>query len=120
MISAASDQPEDPRRRLVDYGRFNYEQAKRDKETKKRQHVNKVKEVPLRPVTDPHDFQTELEHAIHFLSDGIKVKVSLRFRGRENMLKEAGAQTVDKFIEAIAPWGRPEPPPLTRGRSISA
>ncbi len=105
--------------RLVDYGRFKYEQSKKEKETKKHQNANKVKEVQLRPVTDPHDFHTKLEHAIHFLCEDMKVKVSLRFRGRENMHKEVGAETVDKFIKEIEPWGHPDAPPRSAGRSMS-
>ncbi len=105
--------------RLVDYGRFKYEQSKKDKETKKHQHANKVKEVQLRPVTDPHDFHTKLEHAIHFLCEDMKVKVSLRFRGRENMHKEVGAETVQRFIKEIDPWGQPYAPPRAAGRSMS-
>lgn len=105
--------------RLVDYGRFKYEQSKKEKETKKHQHSNKVKEVQLRPVIDPHDFHTKLEHAIHFLCEDMKVKVSLRFRGRENMHKEVGAETVQKFIKEIEPWGHPDAPPRSAGRSMS-
>ncbi len=105
--------------RLVDYGRFKYEQSKKDKETKKHQHANKVKEVQLRPVTDPHDFHTKLEHAIHFLCEDMKVKVSLRFRGRENMHKEVGAETVQRFIVEIEPWGHPAAPRRAAGRSMS-
>ena len=105
--------------RLVDYGRFKYEQSKKDKETKKTQHANKVKEVQLRPVTDPHDFHTKLEHAIDFLCEDMKVKVSLRFRGRENMHKEVGAETVQKFIKEIESWGVPDAPPRSAGRAMS-
>jgi len=105
--------------RLVDYGRYKYEQSKKEKETKKHQHANKVKEVQLRPVTDPHDFHTKLEHAIDFLCEDMKVKVSLRFRGRENMHKEVGAETVQKFIKEIEPWGVPDAPPRSAGRAMS-
>lgn len=105
--------------RLVDFGRFKYEQSKKDKESKKHQHANKVKEVQLRPVTDPHDFKTKLEHAIHFLCEDMKVKVILRFRGRENMHKEYGAESIQKFADELGPWGQPDAPPRAVGKAMS-
>src|SRR3954468_14605231 len=70
--------------RLVDFGKFRYEQAKKDKESKKHQHANKVKEVQLSPKIDPHDLGVKIGHAIDFLCEDMKVKVTLKFRGREN------------------------------------
>src|SRR3954466_12446466 len=84
--------------RLVDYGKFRYEQSKKDKEAKKHQHANKVKEIQLSPSIDPHDFGVKLNHAIDFLCEEMKVKVTLRFRGREMAHKEFGFQQVEKFI----------------------
>ena len=69
--------------RLVDFGKYKYEQEKRNKENRKHQHANKVKEIQLSVKIDPHDFQTKLGHAIDFLCEEMKVKASLRFRGRE-------------------------------------
>jgi translation initiation factor IF-3 len=69
--------------RLVDYGKFRYEQAKREKESRKHQHATKVKEVQLSPKIDPHDLGVKLQHAIGFLCEDMKVKVTLKFRGRE-------------------------------------
>ena len=94
--------------RVVDYGKFRYEQAKKDKESKKHQHANKVKEVQLSPQIDPHDFGVKLNHAIDFLCEDMKVKVTLKFRGREMAHKEFGFQQVTKFITEIAPWGHPD------------
>ena len=105
--------------RLIDFGKFKYEQSKKDKESKKHQYANKVKEVQLRPVTDVHDFQTKLEHAIHFLCEDMKVKVILRFRGRENMHKEYGAASIQKFADDLGPWGQPDAPPRAVGRAMS-
>lgn len=104
--------------RLVDYGKYRYEQAKRDKESKKRQHANKVKEVQLSPSIDPHDFQVKLAHAIDFLCEEMKVKISLRFRGREMAHKEFGFQVVEKFIKECALYGHPDSPPKLVGRGI--
>src|SRR5436190_2114712 len=80
--------------RLVDFGKFRYEQAKKEKESRKHQHANKVKEIQLSPTIDPHDFGVKLTHAIDFLCDEMKVKVTLRFRGREMAHQEIGFQKV--------------------------
>jgi len=94
--------------RLVDYGKFRYEQAKKEKEAKKHQHANKVKEIQLSPQIDPHDFGVKLSHAIDFLCEEIKVKVTLRFRGREMAHKEFGFQQIEKFTKEVAPYGHPD------------
>ena len=94
--------------RIVDYGKFRYEQAKKDKESKKHQHANKVKEVQLSPQIDPHDFGVKLNHAIDFLCEDMKVKVTLKFRGRELAHKEFGFQPVNNFIKDLTPWGHPD------------
>jgi len=105
--------------RLVDYGKFRYEQSKKDKESRKHQHANKVKEVQLSASIDPHDFAVKLGHAIDFLCEEMKVKASLRFRGREMAHKEFGFQVVEKFIKELAPYGHPDAPPKLAGRNIN-
>ena len=105
--------------RLVDYGKYRYEQAKKEKDAKKHQHANKVKEVQLSPSIDPHDFSVKLSRAIDFLCEDMKVKVSLRFRGRENAHKEFGFQVVEKFIQETTPYGHPDAPPRQIGRGIT-
>ena len=94
--------------RLVDFGKYRYEQAKKDKEARKHQHANKVKEIQLSPQIDPHDFGVKLSHAIDFLCEDMKVKVTLRFRGREMAHKEFGFQQVEKFTKEVAPYGHPD------------
>lgn len=94
--------------RIVDYGKFRYEQSKKEKESKKHQHANKVKEVQLSPQIDPHDFGVKLNHAIDFLCEDMKVKVTLKFRGREMAHKEFGFQQVNNFIKDLTPWGHPD------------
>ncbi len=94
--------------RLVDYGKYRYEQAKKDKEARKHQHANKVKEIQLSPQIDPHDFGVKLTHAIDFLCEDMKVKVTLRFRGREMAHKEFGFQQIEKFTKEVAPYGHPD------------
>ncbi len=106
--------------RIVDFGKFRYEQAKKDKESKKHQHANKVKEVQLSPQIDPHDFGVKLTHAIDFLCEDMKVKVTLKFRGREMAHKEFGFQQVQKFMVAVAPWGHPDFEPKLIGKGINA
>jgi translation initiation factor IF-3 len=105
--------------RLVDYGKFRYEQAKRDKESRKHQHANKVKEVQLSPKIDPHDLGVKLDHAIGFLCEDMKVKIALRFRGREMAHTEYGFEVVQKFLADIAAYGHPDYEPKLIGRGIN-
>jgi translation initiation factor IF-3 len=105
--------------RLVDFGKFRYEQAKKDKESKKHQHANKVKEVQLSPKIDPHDLGVKIGHAIDFLCEDMKVKVTLKFRGRENAHTEFGFQVVQKFLGDISSYGHPDFPPKLAGRAIN-
>jgi translation initiation factor IF-3 len=105
--------------RMVDYGKFRYEQAKRDKESRKHQHATRVKEVQLSPKIDQHDLSVKLEHAIGFLCEDMKVKVTLKFRGREMAHTEYGFQVVQKFLSEIAPYGHPDFEPKLIGRGIN-
>lgn len=105
--------------RLVDFGKFKYEQAKKERESKKHQHANQVKEIQLTPRIDPHDLQIKREHATDFLCEDMKVKLNLRFKGREMAHTEIGFQVVNKFLSDIAPWGHPDNPPKLTGRTIN-
>jgi len=105
--------------RLVDFGKFRYEQAKKDKEAKKHQHANRVKEIQLSANIDPHDFSVKLTHAIDFLCEEMKVKVTLRFRGREMAHQEFGFQKVRDFVKDLTPFGHPESPPKLIGKGIN-
>ena len=105
--------------RLVDFGKFRYEQSKKDKDSKKHQHANKVKEVQLSPNIDPHDFGVKLAHAIDFMCEDMKVKIQLRFRGREMAHKEIGEQVVARFLKEAAPWGHPDFSPKLMGKTIN-
>jgi translation initiation factor IF-3 len=105
--------------RLVDFGKFRYEQAKKDKDSKKHQHANKVKEIQLSAKIDPHDLGVKLSHAIGFLCEDMKVKIALRFRGREMQHTEFGFQVVEKFLKEIAPYGHPDFAAKLIGRSIN-
>jgi translation initiation factor IF-3 len=105
--------------RLVDYGKFRYEQAKKDKESKKHQHATRVKEVQLSPKIDPHDLGVKIQHAVDFLCEDMKVKVTLKFRGREMAHTEFGFQVVKKFLAEIAIFGHPDFEPKLIGRGIN-
>jgi translation initiation factor IF-3 len=105
--------------RLVDFGKYRYEQAKQEKEARKHQHANKVKEVQLSPNIDPHDFAVKLQHAVNFLCEDMKVKITLRFRGREMAHKELGFQQVEKFIASLTLFGHPDAPAKLIGKGIN-
>jgi translation initiation factor IF-3 len=105
--------------RLVDFGKFSYEQAKKDKESKKHQHANKVKEIQLSPKIDPHDLGVKLSHAIDFLCEEMKVKIVLKFRGREMAHTEFGFQLIEKFLKDVTPYGHPDSTPKLIGRAIN-
>jgi translation initiation factor IF-3 len=105
--------------RLVDFGKFRYEQAKKDKESKKHQHANKVKEIQLSPKIDPHDLGVKVQHAVDFLCEDMKVKISLKFRGREMAHTDVGFQVIHKFLAEIAPYGHPDFAAKLIGRGIT-
>ena len=104
--------------KIMDYGKFKFEQAKREKEAKKNQKVIEIKEVRLSLNIDTNDFNTKVNRAIKFLEGGDKVKASLRFRGREMAHPELGTQTMKRFIEAVAEVGNVEKMPKLEGRSM--
>ncbi len=105
--------------RVVDYGKYRYEMAKKEKESKKHQHASTVKEVQLSPRIDPHDLGVKTDHAIDFLCEDMKVKVTLKFRGREMQHTEFGFQVIKKFLENIAPYGHPDFQPKLIGKGIN-
>ncbi len=105
--------------RIVDFGKYQYELAKKEKEARKHQHSNRVKEIQLRPVIDPHDFGVKLDRAVDFLCDNIKVKLTLRFRGREMRHQELGTQVMEKFIKELGPYGQPVEEPKIVGRGMT-
>lgn len=101
--------------RMCNYGKFLYEEAKRSKETRSRQPTNLVKEIQISPAIDPHDLATKLNHAIQFLSDEMKVRVKLRFRGRQKAHKEIGFGVMNTFIQQLADYGQTDAPPKMIG-----
>jgi translation initiation factor IF-3 len=104
--------------RIADYGKYRFEQAKREKEAKKNQHVVDVKEVRLGLNTDIGDFNTKVNHAQRFIRQGDKVKVSIRFRGRELGHPEIGQEAMKRFAEACAEFAVVEKPAKFEGRHM--
>ena len=105
--------------RLVEIGKFRYELAKKEKESRKHQHASTVKEVQLSPRIDPHDLGIKVQHATNFLCEDMKVKIALKFRGREMQHTEFGFEVIKKFIAEIAPYGHPDFEPKLVGRAIN-
>ncbi len=104
--------------KIMDYGKYRFEQAKREKEAKKNQRVIEIKEVRLSLNIDTHDFETKVGHAVKFLKGGNRVKVSIRFRGREMAHPENGLVTMSKFADACSEFGTVEKPAKLEGRSM--
>jgi translation initiation factor IF-3 len=104
--------------KIVDFGKFKYEQEKREREARKHQHATKMKEIKLRLNIDEHDYATKLYHMREFLADGMKVKVSLFFRGRENARPELGQQLMQRVITDVVGHGKAEVPPRLMGRAL--
>ncbi|MGN0518825.1 MAG: translation initiation factor IF-3 [Acutalibacteraceae bacterium] len=104
--------------RIMDYGKYRFEQTKREKEAKKNQRVVDIKEIRLSLNIDTHDFNTKLNHATRFIQGGDKVKVSIRFRGREMGHPELGYDIMKRFAEACADIATVEKPAKLEGRTM--
>ena len=104
--------------RIMDYGKYRFEQAKREKEARKNQRLVETKEIRLSLNIDVADFNTKAKHALRFLQDGNKVKVSIRFRGREMGHPEIGLDTMKRFAEACAEMAQVEKPAKMEGRNM--
>lgn len=104
--------------KIMDYGKYRFEQTKREKEAKKNQKTFDIKEIRLGLSTDVHDFETKGKHAIRFLEEGNKVKVSIRFRGREFGHPEIGLENMKRFAEYCADYGSVEKPAKMEGRNM--
>lgn len=104
--------------KIMDYGKYRFDQAKREKESRKNQKVVEVKEIRLGLATDTHDFETKGNHAIRFLKDGHKVKVSIRFRGRELGHPEIGIENMERFAQYCSEYSVVEKPAKMEGRNM--
>ena len=104
--------------RLMDYGKFRYEQSKRERETRKRQKTITVKELRITAKIDDHDLDVKARNAERFLRDGDKVKVTVRFRGREIVHKDLAINRLEDLPRRLAPFSSIERPPRMEGRSM--
>ena len=105
--------------KIMDYGKYRFEQAKKEKEAKKNQRVIEIKEIRMSPGIDTNDFNTKLKNGQKFLADGDRVKVSVRFRGREMAHTDIGAQLLKDFAEKCADIANMDKAPKLEGRNMS-
>jgi translation initiation factor IF-3 len=104
--------------RIMDYGKYMFELAKKEKEARKNQKIVNIKEVRLSASIEDHDFEFKVKNAVKFLKDGDKVKVSVKFRGREMNYTALGEQVLTKFAEAVEESGTVEKKPKLEGRNM--
>ena len=105
--------------RIMDYGKFRYEQSKKAREAKKKQTVIELKEIKLRPKTEEHDFQFKARHAERFLQEGNKAKITMMFRGREMARMDRGRVILDRFVETLKDACVVEQAPKVEGRNMT-
>ncbi len=104
--------------KIMNYGKYKFEQAKREKEAKKKQKSLEVKELRVTPNTEEHDFNFKLKNARKFLESGSKVKITVRFRGRELNYVKLGEDVLNRFIEELSDIATPEKKPLLEGKNM--
>jgi len=105
--------------KIIDYGKFRYQQTKKEKESKKSQHQVKIKEIKVKPNTDRHDLEFKLKHAREFIQKGNKVRLTCTFKGREMAHPEVGKKVIDTLLEGLADIATPEAMPKRLGRNLS-
>ncbi len=113
-----SPDAEPPVCRLINYGKYLYQKEKKAKESRKKQKVIEIKEMKFRPKIDHHDFEYRIKQIREFLDKGDKVKITIRFRGRELIHSQLGFDLAGKIVEALKDLGTPEKPPKMEGRNI--
>ena len=117
VLMASQAQP--PVCRIMDYGKYRFERDKKEKEAKKKQQVIELKEIQLSCRIDTHDFETKARHAVKFLESGNKVRVVMRFKGREMSHVGIGQEIMDKFRDACSELGSVDKAPVLDGRILS-
>ena len=113
-----SSNPSNPVCKLMNYGKYKFEQAKREKESKKKQKTFELKELRVTPNIEEHDFNFKVKNAKKFLADGNKVKITVRFRGRELNYVKLGEQVLNKFSEELSEVATLEKKPLLEGKNM--
>ncbi len=114
-----SPNAEPPVCKILDYGKYKYEEQKKRNEQKKKQKIIAVKEIKMRPGIDVHDYEVKMKNARKFLDNGDKVKVTIRFRGREMAHQELGLQVLVKMRDELEPKAKVEQMPKTEGRMMT-
>lgn len=104
--------------KIMNYGKYKFEQSKKEKEAKKKQKTFEIKEIRITPNIEQHDFEFKLKNAQRFIEDGNKVKITVRFRGREMNYVKLGEQVLNKFIEALIEVATVEKKPLLEGKNM--
>ena len=112
-------QADPPVCRIMDYGKYKYDQAVRQKEARKKQSLVVVKEMKMRPKIDRHDYETKKGHVVRFLRQGAKVKVTIMFRGREMAHQELGRKLLDQLAADVAELAKVDTPPKVDGRNMT-
>jgi translation initiation factor IF-3 len=112
-----SPKSEPPVCRIMDYGKFKYQQRKKDQEARKKQVVIHLKEVKMRPKTEEHDFRFKLRHIERFLKEGNKTKVTIVFKGREMAHQDLGRNMLSRVTDEAQEWGKVEQEPKFEGRN---
>lgn len=105
--------------KIMDYGRYRFEQQKKSKESKRKQHVTEVKPLRLSPVIDKHDFDTKLRQAQKWAAEGMKVKVDMRFRGRMITRQDVGKEVMNQFIQEMSELASVDKAPSMEGNTMS-
>ena len=105
--------------KIIDYGRYRFEQQKKEREAKKNQHVSEVKPLRVSPVIDQHDFETKVKRAREWLADGQKVRIDMKFRGRMITRQEVGRQVINQFSEQVSDVAEVTKPPVLEGNTMS-
>jgi len=113
-----SPKSEPPVCRIMDYGKFKYQQSKKAHDAKKKQAVIHLKEVKMRPKTEEHDFQFKLRHIERFIKEGNKTKITVVFRGRELAHPDLGRNMLSRITEEVKEWAKVEQPPKFEGRNF--
>lgn len=104
--------------KIMNYGKYKFEQAKKEKEAKKKQKTFELKELRITPNTEDHDFNFKAKNARKFIEDGCKVKITVRFRGRELNYVKQGEEILNKFIENLSDVASPEKKPVLEGKNM--
>ena len=104
--------------KIMNYGKYKFEQSKKEKEARKKQKSFEMKEIRVTPNTDAHDFEFKAKNARKFLEDGNKLKITVRFRGREMNYKSQGEELLNKFIEALEDIANTEKRPIMEGKNM--